>query len=229
MSAPAQTLQIAGLRVEGEAGRMLLRVPALTVEPGSAVVLRGPSGAGKSTFLHAVAGLIAPAEGAVIWGQTDLATLRPAARAAFRRAHMGIVFQDHLLFEELSVAGNAALAALYAPSGARAAIRAGAAAGLARLGLSGRGRHRALTCSGGERQRIAVARALAGDPGIVLADEPTASLDRANAERLADDLLALARSDGKTLIVVSHDPALQARADRIIEIADGQIAEPAHA
>ena len=216
-------LEVRGLRVEGEDGRVILAVATLDVAPGTAVVVRGPSGAGKSTLLYALAGLIRPAEGTIRWGGTDIAALPEHRRAAFRRSAVGFVFQEHLLFEELSAAGNAAIAALYAPAGARGRIRERGAAGLDRLGLGAVAGRRSDTFSGGERQRIAVARALAADPRIVLADEPTASLDRANADALAGDLLALARADGRTLIAVSHDPALHARADLAIDIADGQI------
>jgi ABC-type lipoprotein export system ATPase subunit len=219
-------LAVEGLRVEGEDGRVILSVPALEVAPGTAVIVRGPSGAGKSTLLYALAGLIRPTAGRVRWGETDIAALPESGRAAFRRAAIGFVFQEHLLFEELSAGGNVAIAALYARGRARPAIRARGAEQLARLGLDAAARRRSDTYSGGERQRIAVARALAGDPRIVLADEPTASLDRANADALAGDLAALARRDGRTLIAVSHDPALHALADRVIDVADGRIAPP---
>jgi ABC-type lipoprotein export system ATPase subunit len=134
------------------------------------------------------------------------------------------VFQEHLLFEEISASGNASLAALYAAAPERGAIRARAAEQLSRLGLDGTASRRSDSYSGGERQRIAVARALAADPDVILADEPTASLDRVNADRLADDLVALAGAEGRTLIAVSHDPALHARADRVLDIADGRLA-----
>ena len=228
MSLRGLDLHLEGLVVTGEAGRRLLDVPHLTIAAGSAVVLRGPSGAGKSTLLHALAGLIAPQAGRILWGGQDIAALGEAARAAFRRRAVGLVFQEHLLFEELSAQGNAGLSALYAPAAARAEIMARGAAALDRLGLGAAGARPAASFSGGERQRIAVARALATDPAVLLADEPTANLDRANADRLAADLMALARDAGRTLIVVSHDPALQALADRGIELRDGQIVGDQH-
>lgn len=216
-------LQIDGLRVEGTGGRTLLSLDALSVEPGVAVAIRGPSGAGKSTLLYALAGLLRPAAGTVRWGDTDIAALPDHKRAAFRRARIGFVFQEHLLFEELSAPRNAAIAALYAPRRDRGRIRSGGAALLDRLGLTAAAR-RSDTYSGGERQRIAVARALATDPGIVLADEPTASLDRANADALTDDLVRLARTEGRTLIAVTHDTRFHAQADRVIDIVDGRLA-----
>jgi len=221
-------LRADGLRIEG-AGRTLLALDTLSVEPGLAVAIRGPSGAGKSTLLYALAGLLRPDAGTIRWGDTDLAALPDHRRAAFRRDRIGFVFQDHLLFEELSAPRNAAIAALYAPRGDRARIRDGGAALLDRLGLPATPR-RSDTYSGGERQRIAVARALATDPGIVLADEPTASLDRSNADALTDDLIRLARDEGRTLIAVTHDTRFHDQADRVIDIVDGRLAaEGAHA
>jgi putative ABC transport system ATP-binding protein len=138
---------------------------------------------------------------------------------------MGLVFQDFLLFEELSAAANAALAGAYAPRAARPQLARRVQATLARLGLATGERRTVESFSGGERQRVAVARALANDPAIILADEPTASLDRAAADRLIDDLVALAHEGGKTLITVSHDPALHARMDRLVTIADGRLVD----
>ncbi|SFR03581.1 ABC transporter ATP-binding protein [Poseidonocella sedimentorum] len=216
-------LRLRDLAVTSPGGRALLTLPKLAIAPGTATVIRGPSGAGKSTLLMALAGLIRPARGEIRWGETDLAALPEPAIARFRRETLGFVFQDHMLFEELSAAENASLAALYAPKAARAGLAARSEALLTRLGLGARGARRVDSFSGGERQRIAVARALATDPPILLADEPTASLDRANADRLVADLMSLARDGGKTVIAVSHDPALIAAADRVLHIEDGAL------
>lgn len=215
-------LNIADLSVAAGA-RTLLRVPALSVSAGSLIGVRGPSGAGKTTFLYALSGLLT-AKGRVCWGDTDLARLSPERRTAFRAAHMGLIFQDYLLFEELSPRANAGLAALFSKSGDRAQINDRAADGLNRLGVPQDSRSVA-SFSGGERQRVAVARALATDPAILLADEPTASLDRPAADRLIDDLVVLARDSGKTLIAVSHDVHLLDRLDRVVTIQDGQVTD----
>lgn len=222
--ARGRSLSVRDLEVSGEGGRRILSVPRLEIAAGSAVAVRGPSGAGKTTLLYALAGLVPLSAGRILWDDEDIAKLGERARTAFRRNSVGFVFQEHLLFEELSAQGNASLAALYSAAGQRGAIRARAAEQLSRLGLDGTAARRSDSYSGGERQRIAVARALAADPDVILADEPTASLDRANADRLADDLLALARAEGRTLIAVSHDPALHERADRVLDIADGRLA-----
>ena len=218
----ALALTIAGLAVTAASGRPLLGVPALGLAPGATLGVRGPSGAGKSTFLFALAGLTENATGAVCWGDTDLLALSSEARAGFRRRHIGMIFQDFLLFEELSAAANAALPGAYASRVRQPVIRRTADTVLARLGIA-HGARTVESFSGGERQRVAIARALAADPGIILADEPTASLDRATADALIADLTALARDTGKTLIAVSHDPAVHARMDRVIEIIDGRI------
>ena len=134
-----------------------------------------------------------------------------------------MVFQDFLLFEELSAIANAGLGGAYVSRERQVGIEARARAGLERLGVT-HGARTVESFSGGERQRVAIARALATDPGIILADEPTASLDRKTADALIDDLVRLAREEGRTLIAVSHDPAVYQRMDRAIEIVDGGIA-----
>lgn len=214
-------LSVDGLLVRGHRGRALLSVPALHVPRGTLLGVRGPSGAGKSTLLHALGGLL-EAEGRVRWGDTCLTTLPEARRAAFRADRIGLIFQDFLLFDELSPLANAGVSALFSPRGARARRRARARDRLARLGIAPTGRTVA-SFSGGERQRVAVARALVGDPPILLADEPTASLDRASADRLIGDLTALVRATGKTFIAVSHDARLLAGMDRLITIEDGTV------
>lgn len=222
-------LTVTGLRVASAEGRLLLDVPALAVPPGQSLALRGASGAGKSTLLHCLSGLIRPTAGQVLWDGTDIAALSEADRARFRRDRLGLIFQDFLLFDELGALGNAAVAAAFAPRSHRAPIRTRAQGWLARLGLADTGGRAVASFSGGERQRIAVARALAGDPAVILADEPTASLDRAAADRLAEDLVRLARDDGRTLIAVTHDANLSARLDRVLTLADGHVVEDSHA
>ena len=134
MTAPLHALSLSGVEVRAGA-RVLLRADALDVPAGRLLGLRGPSGAGKSTLLHVMSGLIRPDRGAVRWGGADIAAMSEAARDAFRGAHMGLIFQDFLLFEELSALDNAAIAAAWAPAPARRAIRARAADLLRRLGI----------------------------------------------------------------------------------------------
>ncbi|MGR3782453.1 MAG: ABC transporter ATP-binding protein [Albimonas sp.] len=214
-------LRLEGVEVRAPDGRAILSVEHLEVPAGAALGIQGPSGAGKSTLLHAISGLVPVAAGRVTWGATDLAPLPEAARDAFRRRTLGLIFQDFLLLEELSPLDNAAVAAAWAPRAERAAIRARAAGLLSRFGAPSARSVSGL--SGGERQRVAAARALACDPAAILADEPTASLDRANADRLVADLLSAARERGRTVIAVSHDPALMAAMDRVIQVVDGRV------
>lgn len=222
-------LVIRDLRVRAERGRTLLDIPALTVEPGETVCVRGPSGAGKSTLLFAIAGLVDGVEGDITWAGQTISGLSPAAAARFRRDQMGLIFQDYLLFEELDPLANASLTAAFRPAPARRALVARAGQMLDRLGLGDLGHRRVRSFSGGERQRVAVARALAHQPALILADEPTANLDRAGADRLVDDLMALVAGGDTTLLLVSHDSAVQARADRVITLRDGRLADRAQA
>lgn len=218
-------LSISGLVVRGDDGRTLLSIPELRVPSGALVAIEGPSGAGKSTLLLALAGLLA-AQGAIRWGEEDILRLSTGGRSRFRADRIGMIFQDFLLFEELDADTNAALAAQFRPRREREGLRVAAGRWLDDLGLGARRRDRTVASfSGGERQRVAVARALAASAPVLLADEPTASLDRVAADRLIDDLVTLARRDGTTLVAVSHDPALIARMDRVLRISDGQLAE----
>lgn len=226
MTTPA--LQIDGLRVISREGRVLLDVPHLQVPPGQSVALRGPSGAGKSTFLHVLSGLLRPGTGCVLWGTTDITTLSADASARFRRGALGLIFQDGLLFEELSAHANAALAQAFAPPADRAGIRTTAQHWLHNLGLGQSGPRKVDSFSGGERQRIAVARAMAAGPQVILADEPTAALDRPRANALGADLVRIAAEQGCTLITVTHDDALAARMTRTITLSDGHITGDSH-
>ncbi len=214
------SLKIENLCVRTPKGHALLTCGHFAAAPGEAIGLKGPSGAGKSTFLYALAGLQPAMSGSVGWGGTDLVPMDDGARARFRREHVGLIFQDFLLFEELSAPANASLAAAFHPPAGRGPIRETASAYLSRLRVPC-GRRTVDSFSGGERQRTAIARALAHTPSIILADEPTASLDRATADILIEDLITLTREEKKTLIAVSHDPHLLKRMDRVAEIADG--------
>ena len=213
-------LTVRDLKVFSDRNRLLLDVPSLQISSGEAVGIKGPSGAGKSTLLFALAGLQANTSGALCWGDLNLNSAKQTTRAAFRRAHVGIVFQDFLLFDELGPLENSAIQALFQPKTARSTLRDAARSALKQLGVK-RDTEDVTTYSGGERQRISVARALAHNPAILLADEPTANLDRAAADALAADLVQQTKDKGRTLIVASHDHSLLEKMDRIITIQDG--------
>ena len=226
MADRASALSVRNLVVEaGPRRRRILDIPSLDLAPGTALGIRGPSGAGKSTLLFALAGLAESATGEIRWDGTDILNLPEAARAAFRAQSTGMIFQDFLLFDELGAAENAGLQALFASKKHRPALRAAARSLLDGLGVPQDARS-VTTFSGGERQRVAVARALAHDPKIVLADEPTASLHREAADALTDDLLSRVREGGRTLIVVSHDDRLLSRMDRRLTLRDGRPVAP---
>lgn len=220
MSEHTGALTVRNLRVFSDRNRLLLDVPSLRISAGEAVGVKGPSGAGKSTLLFTLAGLQPNTSGSIRWGDLDLIGSNESARAAFRRAHLGIVFQDFLLFDELGPLENSAIQALFQPKTARSPLRDAARSALKQLGVK-RETEDVTTYSGGERQRISVARALAHNPAILLADEPTANLDRAAADALAADLVRQTQDQKRTLIVVSHDQSLLEQMDRIITIQDG--------
>lgn len=219
------SLIIKNISIDSATGRRLLTVQDLDVPAGTSLAIRGPSGAGKSTLLFAIAGLVPVTSGQIRWGDTDLAVMSDRMRTAFRGATFGIIFQDHLLFEELSAENNAGLAALYAPPRRREGIRQAAAQMLTDLHVPWQDNRNVVSYSGGERQRIAVARALATSPPVILADEPTASLDRKTADALISDLLGGAKAAGRTLITVSHDQQLIDGCDRALTIENGRVTD----
>lgn len=187
-----------------------LELPRLDVGAGERVGVTGPSGAGKSTFINVVTGLERPTSGAIRWGGEDIARLPEARRDRWRARHVGLVMQDFHLFPGLSALENVLLPARFRHVRLPARMRGRAADLLAEVGIDA-GRREIGTFSRGEMQRVAIARALLGSPGVIVADEPTASLDAASGAAVAELLTGLARAAGATLIVVTHDPALSGR------------------
>jgi lipoprotein-releasing system ATP-binding protein len=190
---------------------------------GENVAIIGPSGAGKSTFLNLISGLDAPTAGEIFYEQKPLTGLDADGWADWRRAYVGFVFQFHFLLPDFSALENVLMPArLRGAAGPPA--RARALALLDRMGLADRAGHLPGELSGGEQQRVAVARAYMNAPRLVLADEPFGNLDLQKGRELADLLLSLGRDEGSSLIVVTHDLALAARAGRILELRDGRLA-----
>jgi putative ABC transport system ATP-binding protein len=198
--------------------RTVLDVPAFTVAGLAQVALCGPSGSGKTTFLDVLAGLQRPQHGRVAWSAVELTVQGERALARWRRETVGLVFQQFHLFPGLTALENVLLPLRFAHWSVDGARRRQALDLLRRVGVdAGAGLAR---MSRGEQQRVAVARALVTGPAIVLADEPTASLDRDTGRAVADLLCELCRESAATLIVATHDPALAERLDQIHEIAD---------
>ena len=202
----------------GPAPVAVLRGLDLTVARGEVVALVAPSGAGKSTLLH-IAGLLdTPDTGRVILQGRDMTGLPDRARTEARRAELGFVYQFHHLLPEFSAAENVILPQLANGVPAREAA-ARAADLLARVGLSARAGHRPAALSGGEQQRAAFCRALANQPALLLADEPTGNLDPETSDRVFDMLMALVRDTGLSALIATHNHQLAARMDRVISLA----------
>lgn len=196
----------------------------LAVRRGEMVAVVGASGSGKSTLLHVLGALDRPSSGYVVIGGEPLHAMTEAELAAVRNRKIGFVFQFHHLLREFSVLENVMMPMRIAGRSVREA-RSRAEELIAAVGLSGRLTHRPTELSGGEQQRTAVARALALDPAVVLADEPSGNLDHMNAERLHELFVRLVRELEVSMVVVTHNRSLAARADRVLLMEDGRLRE----
>lgn len=194
----------------------------LTVNRGEILAIVGASGAGKSTLLQILGTLSRPTSGTVLFEGEDLFRLPDKALAKFRNRHIGFVFQFHQLLPEFTMLENVAMPALIGGV-KRGEAFAKAAELIDYLGLKDRAEHRPAQLSGGECQRAAVARALINNPDVVLADEPSGSLDSANRRDLYDLFFKLRAERGQTFVIVTHDEALALRSDRIVRLADGLV------
>ncbi len=199
---------------------------SLTVGPGEWVALSGPSGCGKSTLLHLIAALDRPTSGTIRVNGRDLREVRDLD--AYRRKEVGLVFQLHNLLPTLTATQNIEVAMLGTKVPPKAQ-RARSQELLSAVGLGNRGSVRPPQLSGGERQRLAIARALANHPSILLADEPTGSLDSKASASVLELFRSIRRDRGLTILLVTHDPTVAAAADRIILMRDGHVVEPAGA
>lgn len=198
----------------------ILHPTSMRFERGQAVAITGASGSGKSTLLGLIAGLDAPTTGQIMIGAEDITTLDEETLARLRGSKIGIVFQFFHLIPSLTALENVMVPLEIAgdrdPRGKGQAL-------INEVGLSGRGHHYPSQLSGGEQQRVAIARALANDPDVILADEPTGNLDSRTGEQVIELLVDVNRKRGRTLVLVTHDLELAARADRTIRLRDGHV------
>ncbi len=216
-----------GKRYEsGPASTQVLTDVSFSVAEGESVAIVGASGSGKSTLLHLLGGLDTPSSGSVQLQGRLLADLSDAARGDLRNRALGFVYQFHHLLAELTAVQNVALA-LRIRRTPVAEADAKATELLTTVGLAHRLQHLPSELSGGERQRVAIARALVTEPACVLADEPTGNLDQENGDRVFALLLDATRSRNASLVLVTHDRALAARCDRVLELTAGQLRGPA--
>ncbi len=207
---------------QGDATIEVLQDLDLELRAGERVAIVGRSGSGKSTLLHILAGLDTVDSGTVLICDEDMTHADANRKAALRGAHMGFVYQNHHLLPEFSAVENVAMPIRIA-GGSRAAATAEAADLLTRVGLASRLAHLPSELSGGERQRVAVARALAGNPGVVLADEPTGNLDSDTAAQVMSLMAELCSQLGTAFLVVTHDVSMLGKFDRVLQLVEGDL------
>ena len=219
-------LELAGLEKVYNRGRpgevAVLRGATLEVKRGEVVALVAPSGAGKSTLLH-IAGLLdTPDEGSVALGGRNMEGLSDKARTEARRGEVGFIYQFHHLLPEFTALENVVIPQL-ANGVAQAAAEARALDLLGRVGVAARASHRPAALSGGEQQRVAFCRALANQPRLLLADEPTGNLDPATSEQVFSALMGLVRDTGLAALIATHNMELAARMDRVVRLDQGRV------
>jgi lipoprotein-releasing system ATP-binding protein len=219
-----QTTALARSFRQGDTTIEVLRGVDLSVAPGEIVALLGPSGSGKSTLLQAVGLLEGGFEGSIRIAGTEAAKLDAAARTTVRRDRLGFVYQFHHLLPDFDATENVILPQLVKGT-PRAAAQARAASLLTALGLGHRLTHRPSQLSGGEQQRVAVARALANRPTLVLADEPTGNLDEHTADIVLAEFLRLVRDEGSSALVATHNERLARKVDRVVRLHEGRLEE----
>ena len=194
----------------------------LTVEEGDFLAVTGPSGSGKSTLLFTMGGLLTPTKGAVSIRDTDIYGLHPRERARFRRENVGFIFQTFELLPYLTALENVMLPLSIAGIDS-VEQRERALEGLSRVGLAKRVGHKPSELSGGEQQRVSIARGIVNEPDILLADEPTGNLDRKTGDGIIDLLRGLNERDGQTIVIVTHDTSTAEEANRVINMIDGRV------
>lgn len=194
----------------------------IKINKGEFVAIMGPSGCGKSTLLNIMGLLDAPSSGSIIMDDQSVTSFSRKNLAAFRNLKLGFIFQSYHLINDLSVIDNVELPLLYRKGVSGSERRKRALEALEKVGLSARTKHYPNQLSGGQRQRVAIARAIIGNPEIILADEPTGNLDSAMGEEVMNLMLHLNKTDGTTIVMVTHDEAMAKKTQRVIHFFDGQ-------
>jgi len=217
-----QTTDLRRTFVQGDSRIEVLRGVNLAVQPGEIVALLGPSGSGKSTLLQAVGLLEGGFEGSIRLNGREAAKLDDAGRTELRRDALGFIYQFHHLLPDFDALENVVMPQIIAGADA-ASARERARDLLSKLGLGARLDHRPAKLSGGEQQRVAVARALANKPPMVLADEPTGNLDESTADKVLAEFLNLVRGEGSAALVATHNERLAAKMDRVVRLHEGHL------
>jgi putative ABC transport system ATP-binding protein len=217
-----ELVQVTRRYQQGRRDVQAVRGVSLTIETGEFVSIMGPSGSGKSTLMHLLGALDTPTTGKALFLGRDLAAMSDRERSLLRRTRIGFVFQFFNLLPTLTAAENVALPLLLGRESHSKSV-ARAAESLERVGLRDRAEHFPDEMSGGEMQRVAVARALVTDPEAVLCDEPTGNLDSANSQEILNLLRSLPESGKRSVVVVTHDPNAAAYGDRLLHIRDGLV------
>ncbi|MEQ9308973.1 MAG: ABC transporter ATP-binding protein [Balneolaceae bacterium] len=207
---------------QGEAELEVLKNVSINIEKGSITSIVGSSGSGKSTLLHILGGLDKPDSGNVFWGDKIISAMNSDQLAEFRNKNIGFVFQFHHLLPEFTALENVSMPALIAGESLEKASKR-ALMLLDRFGVAERKNHRPTQLSGGEQQRVSMARALMNKPSIILADEPTGNLDDANTSTILDMLYELRDKDEVTILLITHEQKIAERSDIILEIKNGEL------
>ncbi len=194
----------------------------LAIEPGEVCCIVGPSGSGKSTLLNQLAGLEKPTKGHVYIGKHDISTMTENELAKFRQEHLGFIFQSYNLLPSMTAAENVALPLMFKGVGRKERIRL-ATLELKKMGLGKRANHRPTEMSGGQQQRVGIARAFVAKPKVIFADEPTGNLDSQTTRQVLYRMLQMAKENGTTFVMVTHERELSAVADRVVTIMDGKV------
>ncbi|WP_055046818.1 ABC transporter ATP-binding protein [Devosia sp. A16] len=230
---PAPVVDAKGINLHLKSGATslhILRDVDLSLAPGEVAAIVGPSGSGKTSLLMVLSGLEQASSGSIRVAGTDIATLNEDRLAIFRRNALGILFQNFHLIPSLTALENVALTLEIAePSLPWSEIQSRAAAALGDVGLAGRLTHLPSALSGGEQQRVGLARAIVGNPKLLLADEPTGNLDQETGAHVIELMFGIARQRGTAILLITHDASLAAKADRQLRMNEGQLSEQVRA